>query len=274
MLIDYHLHNRFSPDSESTSAQIAARAIERGIKEICITNHGETFAKGGGREVFTVKEALGRFEECHKEIGETQKKFPGLPIRFGAEIEYVEGWMPKLKKFVDALPFDFLIGSHHIVDGVVISSHHFAEDLFSRASEKEAYTHYFDGLLKMVEWGHFDVVGHFDINKKYGHKFYGPFQPQKYKPHITAILQAMKKKGIGMELNANCLRDKCKELFPNPDILKWCLDIGIENYTLGSDSHEWQDTGLNIAEALQIAKDAGIPTISTYIKRKPTKHSI
>ncbi|MBN1258590.1 histidinol-phosphatase HisJ family protein [Candidatus Peregrinibacteria bacterium] len=274
MLIDYHIHNHFSPDSESETEKIAAKAVERGMKEICITNHGETFLKDGGRETFTVEEAVKRFSACRKEIAETQKAFPNLPIRFGAEIEYKKEWLPLLKTFVDKMDFDFIIGSHHIVDGVVISSHHFAADLFSRAGEKEAYAGYFEGLLKMVEWGHFDAVGHFDIIKKYGHQFYGPFRPKKYKPEIMAVLLMMKDKGIGIELNANCLRDKCKELFPHPDILKWCLKIGIENYTMGSDGHEWQNTGLNIKEALQIAKDVGIPAISTYIKRRPTQHFI
>lgn len=274
MVIDYHLHNHFSADSESDTTEIVKQALKRGIQEICITNHVEHFSKGGGNETFSYNEAMQRFTAVKKEIEEVQKKFPDIPIRFGAELEYVAPWMPEMKRFIHDMDFDFLIGSVHIVENVVISSHHFAHDLYSAVPEKEAYTKYFEGLHAMVEWGQFDVVGHFDINKKYGHQFYGPARPQKYKDQIMAILQLMQSKGIGIELNTACLHDKCHELFPHPDILKWCLEVGIEHYTLGSDAHEIERVGENIKEALQIAKDIGIPAITTYQKRQPAKHRI
>jgi histidinol-phosphatase (PHP family) len=84
----------------------------------------------------------------------------------------------------------------------------------------------------------------------------------------------MKKKGIGLELNTHCLYDKCKELFPHPDILKWAVDIGIENFTLGSDGHKLNEVGTGLNEALAIAKKVGIKSISTYEKGVPTKFKI
>jgi hypothetical protein len=52
------------------------------------------------------------------------------------------------------------------------------------------------------------------------------------------------------------------------------VEIGIENYTLGSDAHELHEAGRYLDEALDIAKEVGIITFSTYKKRKPTKHKI
>ena len=271
MLIDYHIHNHFSPDSKADTVEIAKQALERGIQEICITNHVECFNEEGGGETFTIKEATKRFTAIQKEIKEVQKQFPNLPILFGAELEYVKEWMPEMKQFVHAMDFDFLIGSIHIVDGVVISGHEFADDLYGKVTEKYAYDRYFELMYKLVEWGEFDVVGHFDINKKYGCKFYGPFQPQKYKNQIMPILQLMKTKGIGIELNTVCIHDKCQDLFPHPDILKWCIEIGIEHYTISSDAHEAKKVSQYVNEGLAIAKEIGIPSISTYRKRKPTK---
>jgi len=84
----------------------------------------------------------------------------------------------------------------------------------------------------------------------------------------------MKAKGIGLELNAGSLHKNCHELFPHPDILKWALKEGIENFTFGSDAHETARAGTYIKEVAAIAKEVGITHVSTYKKRVATKHPI
>lgn len=274
MLIDYHLHNHFSCDSQSKTIDIAKKAKELGMQDICITNHVETFPPEGGEGDFSYDEVMGRFPKIRKEIILAQKEFDDIKIKFGVELEYVKEWMPDMGRFIDAMDFDFLIGSVHEVDGVNISNADLCDPLYSKVDEKYAYSKYFESMMKMVEWGKFSVVGHFDVFKKGGVKYYGPFKPEKYKDQIIPILELMKKKGIGIELNTACMFEKCNELFPHPDILKWCFETGVEHYTIGSDAHEIEKIGQNFKEALQIAKEVGIKEISTYIKRKPMKISL
>jgi histidinol-phosphatase (PHP family) len=274
MLIDYHIHNRFSSDSKMTTEEIAKKEMSLGVSEICITNHVETFHPVTGDGIFIYDEAVERFSKIKPDIRKAQKKFPKLPIKFGVELEYLEPHMDDMRRFVEKMDFDFMICSVHVVDKVVISSSDLCGQLYEKVDENYAYTKYFDLLLKTVEWGYFSVIGHFDICKKGGYEFYGPFNPKKYKDRIMAILKTAKQKGIGIELNTKCLHEHCKELFPNPDILKWALDIGIENFTLGSDGHKIDHVGEGLSEALAIAKDVGIKSISTYEKRVPTKFKI
>jgi len=275
MLIDYHLHNHFSPDSEEDTSKIAKRSLESGVREICITNHVEWFnVNNDDGETFSIEEATDRFSRVKKDIDKIKNNFPGLGIKFGAELEYVEEWMPEMKRFVKSMDFDFLLGSMHVVNNVVISTEKYAQNLYEKVDEKEAYNKYFEELYKLVEWGEFDAVGHFDINKKYGHEAYGKFDPKKYKSKIMPILELMAKKGIGIELNTGSMHARCHELFPHPEILKWCLEAGVEHYTLGSDAHEEKEVNRHLKEALGIMKEVGIKTISTYEKRVPTKHRI
>ena len=274
MLIDYHLHNRFSSDSKLKLEEIVAKEIKLGVSEICLTNHVETFHPVTGEGIFVYEEAMTRFGKIKSDINEARKQFPKFPIKFGVELEYLEPYMDDMKRFVEKMDFDFMICSVHVVDEVVISSSDLCGKLYEKVDEDYAYKKYFDLLLKAVEWGHFSVVGHFDICKKGGCKFYGPFRPEKYKNQIIPILNLMKKKDIGIELNTRCLYDKCKELFPHPDILKWAIDIGIENFTLGSDGHKIEEVGTGLNEALAIAKDVGIKSISTYKEGKPTAFQI
>jgi len=274
MLIDYHVHNRFSPDSHEDTRKIVQQALDKGIKEICITNHVEWHDSQTGKSYFDEKEATERFRRIKAEISLIQPDFPKVRIGFGAEVEYVADRMEKLTSWIKEMGFDFVLGSVHAIDNIVISSHKYADALYSKMSEKSAYEAYFHEMEKLVEWGQMDVIAHFDINKKYGCKFYGTFQPEKNADQIKQILKSMAKKRIGLELNTNCMKDKCHEVFPHPTILRWAVEAGIKNFTLGSDAHEKRHVGQHLGEALKIAKEAGITTVSTYLNRKPTLHAI
>lgn len=274
MLIDYHLHNHFSPDSEEKTRDIAQTALNREMREICITNHIELHDHSTGKSIFDQKEARQRFLKIREELNAVQADFPTLPIKFGAELEYVEGRMDEIARFVEETPFDFILGSVHIVMDVIIASHLFADQLFANTDEHTSYNAYFDTLEKLVEWGHFDVVAHFDICKKSGVKFYGPFKPERYEEKIRAILKKMSRKSIGIELNTKCLDNKCREIFPHPTILKWALEEGIENFTLSSDAHEKAQVSKHIVQALNVAKEVGIEYISTYSGRVTCKNPI
>ncbi len=274
MLIDYHIHNHFSPDSEEDTEKIVKQAMKMGMEEICITNHIELHNKQTGKSVFDINEAGIRFKKIKAEIDEVREKFPNLPIKFGAELEYVENRMDELAKFVEKTDFDFILGSVHIVNDVIIASQKYACELYKNTDEKTAYTAYFDNMMKLVKWGHFDVTAHFDICKKSGYRFYGPFKPEKYRSLIIPILKLMSEKGIGLELNTKCVNNKCNEIFPHPEILKWALELGIENFTLSSDAHREENVSSHIKYALKIAKEAGIKYISTYSGRKARLNDI
>ncbi len=271
MRIDYHIHNHFSPDSDASTEAIVKKALKKGLSAICITNHSETFTESEGTPGRIEADAPERFEKARQEIRTFRKKHPELSIGFGAEVQY-ENDMRPVTELVEKTPFDFILGSIHNLDGTNISGHIHAHEFFGQRTEEQAYRRYFEEMMKLIDWGRFDAVAHFDIIKKYGHEHYGPFQPEKYKKILTAILQKMKEKGIGMELNTGSMHSRCKEIFPHPAILKWCVEIGIEHFTLGSDAHEVNEIARHFDEALIIAKEAGIKTLSTYEKGIPTKH--
>ncbi len=274
MLIDYHLHNRFSPDSEELTEKIIEQAIEKGMKSICITNHAEWHGEGAELSTFDLDEAIERFKNIKDELDTLRPNYPEIDIRFGVELEYYEGRMDELTQFVEQVPLDFVLGSVHIVKDTVIASTKFAHTLYKQLTEEEAYHTYFDQMEKLIEWGHFDVVAHFDVFKKAGIDFYGPFDPVKYKSRIIPILKKMKDKGIGLELNTKCLESKCQEISPHSQILKWAVEVGIKNYTLSSDAHKAKNVSVNIKKAAEIAKEVGIEAVSTYKSRDFTLNAI
>jgi len=197
-----------------------------------------------------------------------------MNIGFGLELQYDRHALKESEKLVKSLPFDFILGSIHFVDDVLIANDKYCRDMFEKYSEQKMYSTYFKDLLKWVKIGNFDVVGHFDIIKKVGHEYYGPFNPQKYKPIILKIIEEMKKRGIGIEVNTKYMKKGCYEPFPHPYILKWCVEMGIKNYTIGSDAHSANQAGKNIPEALELLKEVGVKNISTYKDRSAILTSI
>jgi histidinol-phosphatase (PHP family) len=273
MRTDYHLHNHFSPDSGEQTAKIIERALELGMDEICITNHAETHEEETGLSRFELKEAVSRFRKIKKEIEGEQKKYSNIRLRFGVELEYAENRMQQLSQFIHSVPLDFILGSVHVVRGVVISSHLFANELYRNTSEDVAYKSYFNNLLKLVEWGDLDIVAHFDICKKYGHKFYGPFEPEKYEKEVRTILKKMKDRNIGIELNTGSMQKRCRELFPHPKIINWALEEGIVRYTIGSDAHNHKEIGRSFGDAFRIARSVGISHLTSYSRRQSFLYS-
>ncbi len=246
-----------------------------GINHLCITNHGEFFIHEEEIVgVFEYAEAHNRFQKDKNELDEIRSKYPDMDIRFGIELQYQPECHDDIKKLMNELPFDFALGSVHFIDNIIISGGKNAGQAFEKMDEETAYNKYFNSMLEWVELAYFDVVAHFDIIKKFGVNYYGPFQPEKYKTIIQKIIQSMKEKGIGMELNAATLHKRCNEIMPHPQILKWCLEAGIETFTLGTDAHNLETAGKLIPEALQIAKDVGITHLSTFKNRQPVRHEI
>lgn len=273
MLIDYHLHNHFSPDSDADTAEILLNEKKRGVKEVCFTNHAEWFDKKQGdcEGRFELGEAARRFESVAWEIAQNQEHFSDLPIKLGAELTYNPKHLKDIGKLASEIPFDFLLCSVHVIDGFVIPTDgpRGADGYCEGKDETTTYGKYFEQLLEMTEWGGFDAIGHFDVVKKYGHKHYGAFRPEKYEKIIRKILTAAKKNRIGIELNARSMHERCAELFPHPRILEWAVETGVEYFTLGSDAHKAADAGTHLEEAREIAKKAGIKAIVTYDKRTP-----
>ncbi|MFH0820178.1 MAG: histidinol-phosphatase HisJ family protein, partial [Candidatus Peregrinibacteria bacterium] len=237
LLIDYHVHNHFSPDSDTDTAEILKKLEHLGVTEMCFANHAEWFDESSpsGVHTFDLYEALRRFESIKWEVERLKPQFPKLKIRIGAELTYDPSYLKTIEQFQKEAGLDFVIGSVHEIDGFVISSSKHCQGYFEGKTEAEAYEPYFAQLQELVAWGQFSVVGHLDVIKKYGCEYFGAFQPEKYKTPIVKALKVMAQKGLGLELNTGSLRKRCRELFPHPLILQWAVEAGVEHFTLGSD---------------------------------------
>lgn len=266
MRVNYHCHNRYSSDGRGTTDELVARAVELGFEEICITNHAERLGPNGQWHLDVV-EARQRFEQVARDIEAARRRYPDHRILVGAELEYRPEWAELLNQLTASVEFDFLVGSVHLVDGHNISGGGGMGAYFEGKSVEEAYRRYFEVVAKMVEWGGFDVVGHFDLVKRFGTKVYGPYRIEPFADLLRAILERMAARGLGLEVNTSGVVQPPAEPYPGLPILRMAREVGIATVTIGTDSHSPERFDQGWDAGLHLLREAGYEAITLFSRR-------
>jgi histidinol-phosphatase (PHP family) len=266
-MMNYHFHDENSSDAALPLTDHCAAAVRAGFREICVTNHVETLQPDGGWTV-EYDEAVRRFERVLDSVLAARSGFPGLTIRFGAEFAFRPEWTLPLERLSASLPFDFVLGSLHDLDGVDVSGPH-ASAFFDGRPVEESYGRYFDALADLVSWGAFDAVAHFDLVKRYGHRAYGEYDPAALEQRVRPVLESMGRAGIGMEVNTSGAVQAPRSPYPGAAILAWAREAGVPYLTIGSDSHAPEHFAQGIAEGLRQARVSGWESLTTFEARAP-----
>ena len=108
-MYDYHMHSRVSFDAKDSGLDMALAAAARGVKEICFTDHIDYTPEMD--MVFDTAVYNAEYDDL---------QVPGLLIRRGMEFGLTPDNPDQLKKDLQRRPFDFVLGSVHLVDGVDI----------------------------------------------------------------------------------------------------------------------------------------------------------
>jgi histidinol-phosphatase (PHP family) len=262
--VDLHVHSTCSADGVSTIAEHARHAASLGLAEVGFCEHKDLDPRDRGY-LFLDPARVGRELDAARTIA------PDVRLRQGVEITYQSSLEGKIRTWLAAWPWDYVVASVHLVDyadgWAIISEQRASEDYFDSHSQHQSYRPYFEELLRAVRSGVGDVLGHFDLVKRYGVGQYGPFDPALYCDEIHAVLRAMVDTGTGLELNTSGLRQRPGEPYPAGTVLRWYRELGGEILTIGSDAHHVDDLGAGIPETLDLARAAGFPAIATFEAR-------
>ena len=275
IISDFHLHSSHSEDSEAPMEEQIEAGIKAGLKYMCFTEHMDKDwpedAVPPGTEHNKSAVELNAFEvdtdAYYKHCLECREKYRDrVDIRFG--VEY--GFQPHLAednlKYVNAYPFDFVIGSQHLMDGLDV---YYAES-FADMTEKEAYRRYFECILESIcIFDGYDIFGHIDYIVRYGpnkNKYYS------YKDHdgvLDEILRQLIKRGKGIEINTAGYRKLGNEPNPSSEILKRYRELGGEIITVGSDAHSPGSVAYDFDRAEALLKELGYGYYCIFRDRKP-----
>jgi histidinol-phosphatase (PHP family) len=145
----------------------------------------------------------------------------------------------------------------------------FETDYYRRVPASVAFPEFFVELERMTAAGGFDILTHFDVPARIATAVYGGYDPKAYEDYIRPVLRNCVANGLALDLNTAILRRRGHHLLtPGPDILRWYVELGGERVTLGSDAHQPSQVGSHLAEAMDIARAAGIKYLTHFNHRQ------
>ncbi len=257
---DYHMHTPLCRHAVGEPDEYARRALEIGLTEIGFSDHSPMRQDNfdNWRMNFS------QLDEYVEKVRRTQKNFPQLTIRLALEVDFIPGHEDWIRELAARHPWDYFIGSvHYVSDSWAIDDPQKLSEWKNRDSF-EVWRICFERLTKAAESKLFEIIGHADLPKKFGHK-----PPDNYTKLFEPFLDAAKKSGCTLDVNTAGLRKDCKEIYPSREILKLAFEKGVP-ITFGSDAHAPDEVGMNFAEAIQLARGVGYKEFCRFEKRQRT----
>ena len=242
------------------------RAVSLGLAELGFAEHVDLDPRDYGYRYFQASRYLADIEGAQQAAGDR------VIVRAALETTYQSQFAADLRRLLDEIPLDYRLGSVHFVDdaqgGANIVEPSQVEAYFGARSEREAYAPYWAELRRAVDSGLFDLIGHFDVVKRYAQPHYGPFRPENHADEIRDVLRLAVERGVGVEINASGWRQPCAEPYPSLAILQWYRELGGEIVTLGSDAHGAKHLSYGLLQAAEMARSVGFRALARFEQRR------
>lgn len=267
MLWDTHMHTHFSVDSEADSLEMIHAAMAAGIGGICFTDHLDLLTPNTAPDDLPL-DIPGYFSEMKRLQTQFYKEFP---ITIGVEIglqTFLENQLPEI---ICHYPFDFVIGSSHMVNG----EDPYYPEYFIGKIEDEAYREYFESILEnLALFDCFDVYGHLDYIVRYGPNKNQFYSYEKFADVLEEILKVLIQKGKGIEINTGGFKYGLGHPNPTEKILKRYRELGGEIITIGADAHKPEHVAYDFKKVPEILAGCGFRYFTVFQQRKPVFYKI
>lgn len=267
---DCHLHSSFSSDSDAALESMVQQGIALGLKSMCITEHLDYDYPPNEENL----DFLLDFDAYQKELFRLKKAYAGqIELLFGIELGLQPHLNARYAEVTQTYPFDFVIGSSHLVDGI----DPYEPEYFEHHGTHMGIQRYFESIIENVNACtdvDFQVYGHLDYVVRYAEGKSDSFSYEAYADLIDTMLTAIISHGKGIELNTAGL--KYGLAYPNPhmDILKRYRELGGTILTIGSDGHKPEHMAYDFDKVPAILKEAGFDHYTIFKDRKPVDIAI
>lgn len=264
MINDCHLHTAFSGDSDTPVRRQIEKAMELGMKEICITDHHD-YDSGFCDTDFNLD--IPSYLSALKAF---QAEYEGrIRINIGVELglqDHLDGY---LHDFVreHGSSFDFIIGSSHFVTGM----DPYELSYWEHYGEEKGLEEFFKVSLNRARnlYDVFDSFGHLDYIVRYAPHQNASYSYERFSQWIDPILMVLIEHGKGLECNTGGLRYGLSQPNPSRRILKRYRELGGEIITIGSDAHTPDYLGYGFQECRRFLLRCGFRYYTVFHGRKP-----
>jgi histidinol-phosphatase (PHP family) len=253
----YHNHTTWS-DGASTPAEMIDSARKNGLEELGISDH---FALAPQNRRFSWSLAPESLDAYVAEILQAKAATKGIAIRLGLEVDYFPETMEIIKQRLTPYPFDYLIGSVHFVDDFAIDLNAQPWEGISQDDRNRMWQGYWQLLRQVAESRFFDIIGHFDLPKKF--KFYPSINLTE---EALAVLDAMAAADMAMEINCSGWDKPVEEAYPSLFYLQEAHRRKIP-LIVSADAHTAENATRHFERARRLAVEAGYTELVRYNRR-------
>ena len=254
MIFDSHMHTKFSADSKMTAAEALAQADKLNLG-VVFTEHFDY-----GLELYGKKFSFNPAEYMNE-----YKNLRGEKVRLGVEVGLRKFARAANENFIAQAPFDFVIGSIHLVDDLDI----YYPDFYADKDKATAYKKYFRQMAEEISGADFDALGHIDYICRAAPYSDPEIDYPTFQTEIDAVLKIIVEREKVLELNTRRFNNSraVKELVP---VYKKYRDLGGRFVTIGSDAHRQDAVGNYFNRALEFVRELNLTPI-TFCRRKLEK---
>lgn len=253
MRTDYHIHTTFS-DGKAAPEDYISAALAAGISEIGFSEHLSLFRQNQ-TWCMDPSNVPAYLEYLHDLKIRSEK----VIIKSALEIDYFEGKEKEIALFLDKYDLDYRIGSVHYLGERTVD---LGPEFYEGKNVDALYESYFETVAKAVASGLFDIIGHCDLIRIYGHK--PSYDPE---PLYRMVAETMKKNDVAFELNTNGRNRPLADFYPDRRFLHIFRENNIA-VCINSDAHFPARVGQYFDEARDLLRSAGYTEVAHYTSRK------
>lgn len=257
-VVDYHMHTPLCGHAVGEPREYVLRAIEAGLGEIGFSDHAPLVAYQDPK----IAMPLEQLPQYHKMIEAVRSQFEKkIMIKVALEADFIVGFEDKTKEILLNYPYDYVIGSVHFLGDWGFDN---PNDLsrWNGANIDQIYRQYYKLLRLSAQSRLFDIMGHVDLVKKFGHRPSSDMATE-----IMTTAEVFKMTGVAVEINTAGLRKPVNEIYPSLDALRIYCQSGVP-LTFGSDAHSPNEVAADFDKAFQLARAAGYREYVTFKNRQ------
>jgi histidinol-phosphatase (PHP family) len=185
------------------------------------------------------------------------EKYRNDKVLLGLEMGFRPDNIVENKELAEKYPFDYIIGSIHVVDNLDL----YTSDFYQGRDKKEAYEHYLKFMIECVKsYDFFDSLGHIDYITRYARFNDKELYYREFQELIDEVLKQLADKDKAIEINTRRLKEP-KAVENLMVIYNRFYELGGRFVTLGSDSHNTESIGANFKTAKEIADHCKLKTV-------------
>ncbi len=254
---DYHIHTSLCGHAIGECRDYVQQAEKMGLEEVGFSDHAP-FVDRVDPAVTMSRDQLPFYQQMMEGL---RRDSCTLSIKIGIEADFIPGFEKQTKELLDGYAYDYVIGSVHFLKDWAFDCPNERQS-WDGKDVNQVYRTYQKTLREAAQSQLFDIMGHVDLVKKFGHR-----ASEDISAEIKKTAEVFKKFGVAIEINTSGLRKPVGEIYPALKDLTIYARAGVP-IVFGSDAHRPQEVGADFDQARLLALRAGFQQYCIFEKRK------